>query len=85
MTIAEITTKGMRSRVEFTAPQPMVSWDNWEFTATAKGTRVKWWSEGELDYPIGRIFGLFIEGMLGPTFEKGLLNLKRISEQQTLN
>ena len=37
---------------------------------------------GNLGYPVERVFGLFMESMLGPTFEKGLANLKRVSEAQ---
>ena len=42
-----------------------------------------WMIEGHLGYPVERVFGLFMESMLGPTFEKGLANLKKVSEQQT--
>lgn len=46
----------------------------------AGGTRITWRNEGNLPYPIGRYFGLGVEGMLGPQCEKGLANLKRVCE-----
>ena len=34
-----------------------------------------------MDYPLGRYVGLMLDGMiLGPQFEKGLANLKRVCE-----
>jgi hypothetical protein len=43
---------------------------------------VTWTIKGNLGYPVERVFGLFMESMLGPTCEKGLANLKKVSEQQ---
>jgi effector-binding domain-containing protein len=45
--------------------------------------KVSWFDEGELGYnPIARYMGLFMDKMMGPDFEKGLANLKRISEER---
>jgi len=42
------------------------------------GTRVTWTNEGELGLnPINRYFGLLMDRMMGPDFQKGLENLKR--------
>jgi hypothetical protein len=82
MTVEEvIANRSIRSKLEFFSPQAMVASDNWDFTPTANGTKVTWAVGGDLDYPIGRLFGLFMDSMLGPTFEKGLANLKTVSEQ----
>ena len=85
MTVEEVVpNRYIRSRMEMIAPQPMVAQDLWDFTPTASGTKVTWTVQGDLDYPMGRIFGLFMESLMGSTFEKGLANLKRLSEQQTV-
>ncbi len=52
------------------------------FEPTSMGTRVRWINRGELNYPIGRYFGLLMDGMLGGDFEKGLHNLKQIAENR---
>jgi len=42
------------------------------------GTRVTWTNEGELGLnPVNRYFGLLMDRMMGPDFQKGLDNLKR--------
>lgn len=42
---------------------------------------VKWTFDGDMGAnPIGKIFGLFMDGMLGPSYEEGLENLKKIVE-----
>lgn len=43
----------------------------------AAGTKVRWVDEGDLGRnPLNRIFGLFLDGMVGKDFEKGLAKLK---------
>lgn len=49
-------------------------------TQQGAGTRVTWWSSGELDSPVSRVFGLMMDELVGPDFEEGLLNLKRLVE-----
>jgi hypothetical protein len=45
------------------------------------GVKVTWLDAGDLGMnPLFRWFGLFIEHMIGPDFEKGLANLKRVAE-----
>jgi hypothetical protein len=40
-------------------------------------TRVTWRTDMDLGMnPIGRVFGLFMDGMLGPTYETGLKNIE---------
>jgi hypothetical protein len=47
----------------------------------AGGVTVVWVDGGDLGMnPIGRWFGVFLDGMIGPDFEKGLANLKRLAE-----
>lgn len=50
---------------------------------TGAQTRVVWSVESQFGMnPIGRVFGLFLDGMLGETYENGLKNLARIVAQQ---
>ncbi len=71
----------IESKLVFTAPQQAQAQDSWTFAPTAVGTNVIWHNEGGLDYPLGRYFGLMMDGsILGPQFEKGLANLKRVCE-----
>lgn len=46
-------------------------------------TRVVWSVESQFGMnPIGRVFGLFLDGMLGDTYEHGLENLARVVAHQ---
>ncbi|MCV3273838.1 SRPBCC family protein [Roseobacter sinensis] len=43
-----------------------------------KGTHVTWRVESDMGFnPVFRVFGLFMERMMGPTMEQGLENLRR--------
>lgn len=56
-----------------------------KFTFDAKGgqTKVVWTMVADLGYnPIGRVFGLFMDGMIGKTLEQGLKNLSTVTSQQ---
>lgn len=45
------------------------------------GVKVVWVDAGELGMnPMSRWFGLFLDGMIGPDFEKGLAKMKRLVE-----
>ena len=39
-----------------------------------------WGMDVELDSPMQRLFGVAMEGMIGPDYEQGLANLKLIVE-----
>ncbi len=47
-------------------------------------TLLVWTFETELNDTLARYFGLMLEDMLGPMYEKGLRNLKALSESQKL-
>jgi hypothetical protein len=50
-------------------------------TPAAGGVQVVWTDAGGLGMnPLFRWFGLFIEKMIGPDFEKGLANMKKLAE-----
>ena len=81
LTIQELEpNKFKQSRIAFEEPQMFESDDIWKFEPTNEGTRVTWINEGELSYPVDRVFGLFIDDMLGRDFERGLANLKHVTE-----
>lgn len=62
--------------LNFEVPQPMKATSKLELEAIGNGTKVIWHNEGDLDYPIGRYVGIFLDGMIGQDFEKGLAKLK---------
>ncbi|MEM6372939.1 MAG: SRPBCC family protein [Pseudomonadota bacterium] len=46
--------------------------------AVADGTRVTWSMDADMGFnPVGRVMGLFMDGMIGKTFEQGLGNLAK--------
>ncbi len=49
-------------------------------TPDGKGTRVTWATETTFGAnPVGRVFGLMMDGYLGPVYERGLANLGRVA------
>jgi Polyketide cyclase / dehydrase and lipid transport len=81
-------------RLEFTAVDSSsgslsytATFDGWpsyigtiQLTEQSPGTLVTWWTSGELNSPASRLFGLMMDGMMGPDLEEGLLSLKRLVE-----
>ncbi|MCZ8343672.1 MAG: SRPBCC family protein [Leptospira sp.] len=65
----------------FDEPQAMVAVSKFELKPKENQTIVIWHNEGNLDYPIGRIFGLFLDSMIGKDFEAGLSKLKEVVEK----
>ena len=48
-----------------------------------QGVLVSWSNEGDMgNNPMNRWFGLFMDKFVGPDFEAGLANLKRVAEQR---
>jgi carbon monoxide dehydrogenase subunit G len=53
-------------------------------TPTAEGTRVTWTLDASFEgYPLGRLFGPAMEGMLGLVYERGLARLRQQLENRT--
>jgi uncharacterized protein YndB with AHSA1/START domain len=53
------------------------------FTPDGGGTRVVWTMNGDMGAnPIYRWMGLFMDKMVGPDFDAGLANLKRLAEKR---
>lgn len=81
MTIEEVVeNESIKSKLEFTEPRMSASMVCWKLESTANGTKATWTNRGKLGYPIERFFGLMLDGMLGPDFEKGLQSLKKVIE-----
>ena len=81
-----VQNKYVLSDLIFTTPRKMRSEDIWEFEKIDEtSSRVTWGHRAFLGYPLGRFFGTMLEKMLGPEFEKGLENLKRLSESSRKN
>ncbi len=70
----------VRSTLVFTDPFEMSSTDVWKFEKFDGGTKLSWSDEGTLSWPIERWLGLTLDGQLGPDFELGLANIKRVVE-----
>jgi len=71
----------VRNRLEFTGEGPSDA----TMTLQAEGTSTKatWALDTDLGWnPVSRYFGLFFDRMIGPDFEKGLVNLKALAEKQ---
>lgn len=83
MTLDSISTNALiQTTLEFTEPQSMTAISGLELEPKGDKTTVLWYNEGKLDYPVGRYFGLFMDRMIGPDFEKGLANLKSVVESK---
>ncbi|MEJ8802037.1 SRPBCC family protein [Pontibacter sp. H249] len=56
----------------------------YQFEETPEGTKVTWTMESDMGVnPIGKYFGLMLDGLVGPDFERGLENLRVVVEQPT--
>ncbi len=69
------------NRLVFTAPQAMESDDIWTFKQTPEGVKVIWTTANELSWPVNRLFGLLLDGMVGPQMEEGLEYLNDYSKK----
>ncbi len=73
--------KTMQAKMEFFSPKKSVVDEFWTFEQfSPDSTKVTWRHEGYLEYPVGRLMGLFSDNLLGPTFDEGLKNLKKYIE-----
>ena len=60
---------------------PDPNYANFMITSDGESSTVIWNFEGDMgSNPIGKLMGLFMEGMLGPSYEEGLQNLKSLVE-----
>lgn len=78
MTITSQTPTKVTYLLEF-SDMDMKSNGSLEFKPEAGGTRVVWIDAGELGMnPVSRWFGLFLDKMIGPDFERGLSNINKL-------
>ena len=70
----------IQSKIMFYKPMEAEADIFWSFDSTAIGTKANWAIEGGVGYPMGRYFGLLMENTIGPDFENGLANLKKLCE-----
>lgn len=62
---------------------PDPNYANFIITGDGESSAVLWTFEGDMgSNPIGKLFGLFMESMLGPSYEEGLQNLKSLVESK---
>jgi len=81
MTLAQVEeNRSVQSKLVFKKPMNSEADDYILLEPTPTGTKVTWRNTGNLPYPVGRFFGLGVEGMLGPQFEEGLAGVKSIAE-----
>jgi hypothetical protein len=86
LTITELDSPTtIRSKMVFEKPRESEATDTWTFEPVSEGTEVTWSNSGHLSYPMGRWAGLFVDrSLIGPTFERGLENLKEVCEEEEL-
>lgn len=81
MTITSQTPTKVVYLLEF-PDMGMSSVGSMEVTPSGSGVRVVWIDAGDLGMnPVNRWFGLFLDKIIGPDFERGLSNLKTIVEK----
>jgi len=61
---------------------PAVYMAGMRYSPTSNGTRVTWYMTGEMQpIIIGNYFSLIMDSLVGPSFETGLANLKKVVEK----
>lgn len=83
MTITHVEDNTLvRSRLNFYKPIKAVNTAEYQLATEGDNTRVTWVMTGNNNL-LGRFMGVFIncDNMIGPMFEKGLGNLKKLIEQ----
>ena len=84
MTVTELTpNERVAVKAEFIKPFPATNDVEFTLTPAAEGVSVTWAMSGDNTF-IGKAISLFMDmdKMIGGEFEKGLIDLKQISEQE---
>ena len=82
-TIVDIIRNEMvKTRLEFTQPRGSVSDLIWKTDNLGDSTRLTWMIDGGLKYPVEVWAGLFMNKMLGKSFERGLDNFSRFQDER---
>ncbi|MEM6265571.1 MAG: SRPBCC family protein [Bacteroidota bacterium] len=70
----------IKTKLQFEGMNP--GYGGWNFEPKGNQTVVTWYMDSDMgNDPLGRVFGAFMDDLVGPDFEKGLANIKRISER----
>lgn len=81
MTITALTATKVLYDLEF-PDMGTTSKGSMELIPEGGGTRVVWVDAGDLGMnPMSRWFGLFLDKLIGPDFERGLANIKKLVEK----
>lgn len=76
MVIDEVVeNKLVKSTITFFEPQSGEGKIEWRLEPIENGTNLTWSFYSEMGYPVERYFGLMMDGMLGPSLEKGISNI----------
>jgi hypothetical protein len=81
LTTLERSATSVTNRVDFEAPMTMTSTDRLRVEADGDGARVTWSNDATLAFPMGRLFGLMADRMVGPAYARGLERLKEQLER----
>jgi polyketide cyclase/dehydrase/lipid transport protein len=76
MVINEVVeNKYIKSTITFFSPQTSEGVAEWLLEPAENGTNLTWRFNSEMGYPVERFFGFMMDGMLGPSLEKGMENV----------
>ena len=76
MVINEVEeNKSVKSTIKFLSPNSGEGTVLWKLEPVENGTQLTWSFSANMDYPHGRLMGLFMDGMLGEDLENGLENV----------
>jgi hypothetical protein len=73
--------KSFKAILRFLRPNRMTARIDWIFEPRGESTLCRWIISGELSYPANRLFGLFIDDILGASMERGLSGFKKSIER----
>ncbi|MBN8865452.1 MAG: SRPBCC family protein [Sphingobacteriales bacterium] len=81
ITVADISERHLHFEQRYQKPWASVAQDHWVFEPWGESeVKVTWQKNGGLPWPIARLMGPVINRNLGYQVERGLANLKEISE-----
>ncbi|HUW06278.1 MAG TPA: SRPBCC family protein [Williamwhitmania sp.] len=85
MTIVEVIPNAMiNTKLIFADSSEAMS--DWILKPLVDGTEVTWTTDIQhLSYPVGRLMGLIMKGLMRPMFDKGLASLKTLCESLPLH
>jgi effector-binding domain-containing protein len=78
-----VPNEKVRTKLRFISPWEANNEGTFDLTAMGDSTKITWGIQGENNF-MGRVMSTFMsmDGMVGPMFEKGLSNLKGMTEKE---